>query len=55
METRRKEKIWAIINTERKKREKVNEAIKIEEWKEHYMRLLGGVEERVIRGKEGEE
>lgn len=26
----------------------------MEEWKEHFMRLLGGIEIRVVKGKRGE-
>jgi len=32
----------------------VNEEIEMEEWKEYFMRLLGGVEKKVVRG-DGEE
>lgn len=34
--------MWEIINRERKERERINEGISMEEWKEHFMRLLGG-------------
>lgn len=34
--------MWEIINRERKGRERINEGISMEEWKEHFMRLLGG-------------
>lgn len=40
-----------MLNRERKKkRRRINETIGKKEWKEYYMRLLGGVERRVIRG-----
>lgn len=31
----------------------MNENIEMGEWKEHFMRLLGGVEDRVVKGGEG--
>jgi len=31
----------------------VNEEIEMEEWKEYFMRLLGRVEKKVIRGNGG--
>lgn len=31
------------------KRKKINEDIKMEEWKDYFMGLLGGVEDRVVR------
>ncbi|KMQ85710.1 hypothetical protein RF55_15573 [Lasius niger] len=45
-------KVWELINRERRKRKGVDEGIQVEEWKEHFMGLLGGVEERVMRGQE---
>lgn len=49
----RKSEVWEIVNREKKRRKKVNENMR--EWKEHFMRLLGGVEARVIMGEEGGE
>lgn len=49
-EARRESEVWKIINRERKKRKGINDGIEMEEWKEHFMRLLGGVERRVVRG-----
>lgn len=43
-------KVWEIVRKERKGRKRVNEEIEMEEWKEHFMGLLGGVEGRVVRG-----
>lgn len=37
---------------ERRRRKKMNEEIKMEEWKKYFMGLLGGVEERMVRGGE---
>ncbi|XP_077270175.1 uncharacterized protein LOC143901623 [Temnothorax americanus] len=36
------EQIWKIINKERKKRVPIEEDIKMEEWENHFMQLLGG-------------
>lgn len=48
---RREEEIWEIVNRKRRKRKKINESIGWKEWKEHFMRLLEGVEERMVRRK----
>jgi len=49
-EVSRESEVWEIVNRERKKRRKVTEGIEMAEWKEHFMRLLGGVEGRVVKG-----
>lgn len=43
-----------VINKEKKRkgRNKVTEGIRMEKWKEHFMRLLGEMEGRVVRGRE---
>lgn len=47
------------MNRERKKVKRINEWIKRDEWEEYFRRLLGEVEEKVVReemggrGKEG--
>nr|XP_034194033.1 golgin subfamily A member 6-like protein 22 [Osmia lignaria] len=46
--------VWRIINTERKKRGRITTSIKEEEWKNHFMHLLGGTEEKVVLGGERE-
>jgi len=47
----KKEKdVWEIVNKGRRKRRRVNENIEEREWKDYFMRLLGGVEHRVVRG-----
>lgn len=50
-EARRENKVWEVVNKKRKKRRRVNEGIQMKEWKKHFMRLLGGVEIRMIRGE----
>lgn len=50
-EAKRESDVWEIVNRERRKRGRINEDIKLEEWKEYFARLLGGVEVRVMRGE----
>lgn len=38
---RREGEIWEIVNRKRRERKRINESIGWEEWKEHFMRLLG--------------
>jgi len=47
---RRENEVWEIVNRERRRRRGVNENIEMREWKEQFMRLLGGVEGKVVRG-----
>lgn len=47
---RRERDVWKIVNRDRRRRKRVIEAIELEDWKEHFMRLLGGVENKVIGG-----
>lgn len=49
-EAKREGEVWEIANRERRKGRRVNEEIEDEEWKEYFMRLLGRVEEKVVRG-----
>jgi len=49
---KRESEVWEIVNRERKRKKRVNDSIDLEEWKDHFMRLLGGVESRVVRGTE---
>ncbi|XP_046590232.1 uncharacterized protein LOC124293425 [Neodiprion lecontei] len=49
-EARTESKIWEIVNRERKKWKRVNEEIGEHEWREYFMGLLGGVENKVIEG-----
>jgi len=44
-------KVWELIRKERKGRIKINEEVKMEDWKEYFMKLLGGVERKVRRGE----
>lgn len=47
--------VWEIVNRGRRKRKRVNENIEEKEWRDYFMRLLGGMEHRVVRGNgEGE-
>ncbi|XP_015120455.1 DNA ligase 1-like [Diachasma alloeum] len=41
-------RVWEVINRERKERKKINEGLGLERYKDHFMRLLGGVDGRVI-------
>lgn len=53
-EVKRESDVWEIVNRERKRRRRIEEEIKMREWKEYFMGLLGGVENRVMRGAGGE-
>jgi hypothetical protein len=46
-QAKREREVWEIVNKGRKKKKGLNERIEKGEWKEHFMRLLGGVEHRV--------
>ncbi|XP_071577594.1 uncharacterized protein [Temnothorax nylanderi] len=46
-------KVWELIGRVRKRRKRVNEEIKMEEWKEYFMELMGGMENRVVKGEGG--
>lgn len=48
---RRENDVWRIVNRRRKRRKGINEIIEEEEWKEHFMRLLGRVESKVRKGE----
>lgn len=50
VEARREKEVWEIENRERNRRKRINEGIEL---KEHFMRLLGGVQRRVIRERGG--
>jgi len=52
-EVRTEGEVWGIVNKERKRRKGVNEGIEGKEWREYFMKLLGGVESRVLRGGKG--
>lgn len=49
-EAKREGNVWEIVNRERRKGGGLNEGTEEEEWKKYFTRLLGGVEERVMRG-----
>ncbi|XP_029054555.2 eukaryotic translation initiation factor 3 subunit A-like [Osmia bicornis bicornis] len=44
--------VWRIINRERKSRGRAKTGIKEEEWRKHFVNLLGGSEEKVVMGGE---
>ncbi|XP_024875210.1 ABC transporter F family member 4-like [Temnothorax curvispinosus] len=46
-------KVWELIGRVRKRRKRINEEIKMEEWKEYFMELMGGMENRVVKGEGG--
>lgn len=55
----RKGEVWEIVNRERKKRKRIFiffffipsfDGVGGNEWKEHFIRLLGGVEDMVVKG-----
>lgn len=47
-ETRTEGKVWEIIGRERGGKKRVEEGIGEEEWKNYFMRLLGGVERKMV-------
>ena len=49
-EIRTEGQVWEVVRRERKTQRRVNEEIEIEEWDGYFRRLLGGVEEKVVRG-----
>ncbi|XP_011687015.1 PREDICTED: golgin subfamily A member 6-like protein 22 [Wasmannia auropunctata] len=50
---RTEEQVWMVINRERKGRKGVDDSIETERWIEYFKEMLGGVEERVVRGIRG--
>lgn len=52
-------KVWELVNKERRRRGCINVDIEMVKWKEYFIRLPGGVERRMRRGRksrrEGEE
>ena len=51
-EVKRETEVWEIVNGERKGRKGINEEIELEEWRRYFIKLLGGVEDRVVREEE---
>jgi len=45
-EAKTEEKVWELIRKERKGRKKINEKIKMENWKEYFIGLMGRVEKK---------
>ena len=54
-EVKRETEVWEIVNGERKGRKGINEEIELEEWRRYFIKLLGGVEDRVVREEEWKE
>lgn len=50
MGVKRENEVWEIVNRERRRGKRINEEIEMEEWREYFMRLMGGVEGRIVRG-----
>lgn len=48
-------RVWELIRRVKGKRKKINEEIKMKEWKEYFMELMGGTDGRVTRGDGGSE
>lgn len=44
-EVMRESEVWEIVNNERRRKRRIDGRIGMNEWREHFMRLLGGVEE----------
>lgn len=42
MEAKKESEVWEILNRERKRRKRISVEIDMREWKEYFMRLLGG-------------
>lgn len=49
-QVRNERDVWAIVNRGRRKRKRVNENIEEKEWRDYFMRLLGGVDHRMVGG-----
>jgi len=49
-QVRRESDVWDIVNKGRKRRKAIDDGIEEEEWKEHFMRILGGVDHRIREG-----
>lgn len=55
IEIKRKGEVWNLINRERKKKIKTkgghkDERIGMEKWKEHFIKVLGGIEKKIVDG-----
>jgi len=44
---RTESQIWKVENRERKRKRRINDGIRMEEWVKHFKEQLGGVEERI--------
>ncbi|XP_071578413.1 uncharacterized protein [Temnothorax nylanderi] len=54
-EARSEVKVWKLIRRVRKRRKRINEDIRLEEWEKYFMELMGGVENRVVKGERGKD
>ncbi|XP_024868964.1 caldesmon-like [Temnothorax curvispinosus] len=52
-EARSESKVWELIGRVRKRKKRINEDIGLEKWKKYFMELMGGVENRVVKGEGG--
>ena len=43
--------VWEVVKRERKRRKGIDESIRLEEWKEYFRGLLGGVDTKVVKGR----
>lgn len=39
-----------MVNRKRRRKKRVNEGIKVKEWEKYFKKLLGGINNRVVRG-----
>jgi len=49
---KKESEVWELVKKERRKGKKIDEGTEMKEWKEHFMRLLGGVGNKVVMGTE---
>jgi len=49
-QVRRESDVWNIVNRGRKRRKVTDDGIEEEKWKEHFMRVLEGVDHRIREG-----
>lgn len=60
-EAKQEGQVWKVMRRKKKRRKQVSKDIEMEEWKEYFRDLLGGVKEKMVLGRrkgvrsEGEE
>ncbi|XP_011861973.1 PREDICTED: uncharacterized protein LOC105558726, partial [Vollenhovia emeryi] len=52
-QVKKENEVWKIVHRGRKRRIGINKEIEEEDWKAHFMRLLGGVDNRITEGEGG--